>query len=114
MTYTLKDGSITIAIDGREIVLKVTVEAAVNISKKFGGIFQAAQKVAAMDYEAMFNLLEIGKGSPLTALETNSLFAQGANTLVDYCYNYIEMLQNGGKSPESEKKEVEKPIKGKS
>jgi hypothetical protein len=114
MTYKLTDGVITIATGGKEIKLVCNVAAAVAISKKFGGIYQALQKCAIMDYAAYMEIIECGVGRELTATETKALFEAGSEQLVEWCYTFIETLQNGGKArPSEEAKEVEKPAKGK-
>jgi hypothetical protein len=109
----LNQGEIVVALDGKELVLKPTLNAIRAISRTYKGTGGALEALRTMDFDAVVNMIRIGAN--LSELDARRLdervFAEmgrddaAFGELLVKLMRFVGMLQNGGKPPEDQPKD---------
>ena len=97
-------GNVTITLEGREFVLRPSLNACLVISRQAGGIRGAIDKVLAMDLDMIVRVIQLGLG-PQAARRFKDLpevvFRSGltdtSSGLMAHCIEYLGVLANGGR-----------------
>jgi hypothetical protein len=100
-------GDVPITLDGIEMVLKPTWQAAQTISRMNGGIMGAIDKVVKLDIETIVAIVQVGLGygmgkrAPPDLAERiwRSGLTDERGFMVERCVTYLRTLANGGKPP---------------
>ena len=100
-------GNVYIKLGGIEYTLKPSVYAAKTISRKFGGLNLAVDRVAKLDFEAICEVIFIGLGKQmlnprerqeLEELIFESGFSDDTGKLGELCVQYLVALMRGGRT----------------
>ncbi len=96
---TLNDDEVMIPLDGRDVVLKMTLKAITTLSRMHGGITGVTNAVIANNLDVMCHVIQLGLN--LSDREAKGLEAKvyrtGTVNLVVPLVRYVTGLANGGK-----------------
>lgn len=102
------DGNVPLKLDGgEEVILKPSWGAAQAISRQFGGIQGAVERVVRMDMDATVQVVLFGLGynigtkkAPADLAERiwKTGFTDGTGSVGEKTVQYLHILANGGKS----------------
>jgi hypothetical protein len=103
-------GDVPIVIDGDEYVLRPSLRAAQQISRKEGGIVGAINRVLQMDIDTVTQIVIVGIG--LTEIGAKKLnlherlwqagMTDDSGRICDLCVKYLRILANGGRLPKDQ------------
>jgi len=100
------EGNVILTLeDGEELILKPTWGAAQAISRNFGGIASAVERVVRMDFDVTMQVLMFGLGylnnkKPPPDLQERiwrSGFTDDTGAVAEKAVEYLHVLANGGK-----------------
>lgn len=106
----LTAGEYLIDLGSRKLILKPNIEAAIEISRSFGGLRAAVGKCLDFDFDTVIRVIEIGSGG-FGQKEAEKkkvrvlVFEVGLQELIPICIDYINCLSNGGKPLDKNKEE---------
>lgn len=95
-------GDIAVELDGKEMVLRPTLEACLAISKIAGGLNAAVQRCVALDIDTIVSIVIAGLGlNPNQAKKVPELvYKTGLIALSGPCIDFIHVVANGGRKIE--------------
>jgi hypothetical protein len=99
----LTASNVTITLDGEKVILKPTPRAALAISNQFEGLQGAVPRLASQDIAAASFVIAAGasiRGEAAKGL-SDRIFAAGISDLAPSLIEFIVILMNGGKRPDS-------------
>ena len=103
-------GDVAIWLDGKEIILKPTLDACIKISKMggAGGTNAVAQRLANLDFEMFCEVIGAALGvNPVQAKAIpKAVFEAGMVHLAGPLLTYIRVINNGGTLPDEEEGEA--------
>lgn len=99
----LTASNVTITLDGEKVILKPTPRAALAISNQFEGLQGAVPRLASQDIAAASFVIAAGAGIRGEAAKglNDRIFAAGISDLAPSLIEFIVILMNGGKRPDS-------------
>jgi hypothetical protein len=110
------DGDVVLKLDdGEELILKPSWGAAQIISRQYGGVSGAVERVARMDYDVSMQVIYYGLGFMGTKKPPQNLaeriwrtgFTDASGAVSEKVIKYLQILANGGKPlPEDEAKDA--------
>ena len=105
--YSPGAGDVPIEVGGATYVLRPTLEAALAISRQFGGIREAMSRVNSLDLDAVVSVIRAGMGTAearkiknLEAVIWGGGLLSGNGELILGCVNFLIYLANGGRPSE--------------
>lgn len=108
-TLTPGAGNIEVQLGEHRLVLRPTLNAALNISRMQGGIRGALDKVAAMDLDAIVSVIRLGIGAEESRRLKNLDELVFSNGLMDSqgevlgrCLEFLAVLARGGRPADDE------------
>ena len=96
---TLDEGFVKLALDGREYILKPTLDAAMTLSNIQGGLSGAAAAVSSQNLVAMTQVIQAGASLPdseFKAIQVR-IWKAGTAKIWPDVYHFIQNLQAGGR-----------------
>ncbi|MBP2303421.1 hypothetical protein [Azospirillum picis] len=99
----LTANNVTITLNGEKVVLKPTPRAALAISTNFEGLQGAVPRLASQDIAAASFVVAAGAGIRGEAAKglNEKIFAAGISDLAPSLIEFVVILMNGGKRPDS-------------
>ncbi|MBY6265573.1 hypothetical protein EI613_27165 [Azospirillum sp. 412522] len=99
----LTASNVTITLDGEKVILKPTPRAALAISNQFEGLQGAVPRLASQDIAAASFVVAAGAGIRGEAAKglNDRIFAAGISDLAPSLIEFVVILMNGGKRPDS-------------
>lgn len=95
-------GDVTITLDGKPVVLKCTLGAAMVVDQNVGGVIAAFRAVSGGNITAMGAIIAAGSGMD-EASAREAVFRTGVGDLIDGVTEFVGMLASGGRKPEPSK-----------
>ena len=102
-------GDVEVKIGNKKVVLKPTLKAAIHLSTRPGGLADIVQRCAALDFEAICDVIIVGGGLEVTETTKENIFRAGIMKMSIPCIEYINLLANGGR-PISDEKDEDAPL----
>lgn len=110
MANSIGLGDVPITIDGEEMVLRPSWQAAQSISRMSGGIMGAIEKVVKLDMETIIAIVQMGLGFGMGKRPPTDLAERIWRTgltdeggfVVERCVLYLRTLANGGRPPSAD------------
>lgn len=106
-------GEVELHLPGEALVLKPTLRAALEVSRRLNGFLEADRRLSALDLDAVITVISAGLGPDVKDVG-EKVFATGVNTLVVPAITFVGYLANGGKAFDSseETKKANPPVAG--
>lgn len=104
----LGGGNVTIRLDGEEVILKPSLQAAQTISRQAGGLAGAMQAVLKLDLDVVTTVVGLGLGYGGTKKPPQDLAEKiwrsgltdaSEGALASGCILFLRVLANGGQMP---------------
>ena len=95
----INEGEVAVTLDGEEVVLRSTFQAAKTISKGMGGYTEAIRRVAAADQTAYAAIIAAGARRKHDDALEEAVYKTGLGDLAGPLVEYLVLLQNGGRDP---------------
>jgi hypothetical protein len=97
----IRPGQVEITLSGfnRPLILKPSIEAALAVSRKYGGIREAADRVERFDVEAIIAVIAAGAGLAENGMKKlpGAVFETGIMALGVPVTRFLVALANGGR-----------------
>lgn len=97
-------GDISIELDGKEMLLRPSLQACMAISSIAGGLNAAVNRCIALDFDTICSIVSAGLGLNPTQAKTvpEAVYRQGLISLSGPCIEFIHVIGNGGKPVEDD------------
>ena len=92
---------INLELNEKKYPLVASYQACRDISREFGGLRPALERVAQMDMTAAAFIIQVGSSAKLSEVESD-LFANGLLTVGEQLARYLDLLANGGRASKKE------------
>lgn len=104
-------GDVPIVLDGKEMLLKPSLQACMDISRLAGGGQAAIQRCLALEFDTICAVISAGLGlNPVQAKKLPAaVYATGTISLHGACIDFIHIVNNGGRPPDPTEDEQEQP-----
>lgn len=103
-------GDVELELGGETITLRPSLNAAMKLSTRAGGISGLVQKCLNLDIEAISDVIIIGGGIKVQPDTKEKIFMQGLLDLSAPCIKYLNNLANGGKPLRSGEESEDDPL----
>lgn len=105
-SYAPGSGNVEIILDGREYVLRPSLDAALTLSRQSGGIRAAIAKVVDLDLDTIVSVIRLGIGreeakriKDLDRLIWESGLLDNQGELILRCVDFLSNIARGGRAP---------------
>lgn len=101
MASKFDQGEVSISLNGEIVVLKPSINAWRSISRQYGGMIPASQKLQSFDIDAMVFVIQTGaqlSGDAARNLDRR-VYENGIAELLRPLIEYLNLLGNGGRPP---------------
>lgn len=95
MADSLDDGAVAVTLAGRERRLVPTLAAAKAISRRFGDLNKASERVISRDFGAAVAIVRAGLADE--NFPEDEVWRAGLTRLMPVLVEYVEVLANGGR-----------------
>jgi hypothetical protein len=95
-------GDVPIIIDGKEHLMRPSLEACMAISKLAGGANRVIERCYALDFEMLVDVIAIGTGYTSgreRKLIAEGVYKQGTISVAADCVLFVRIVNNGGHPP---------------
>ena len=92
-------GDVRIELDGKELVLRSSLEACIKISGLAGGMHAAIQRCAALNFETIAEIIGVGLGANPNQMKQvrEGVYRTGLIALHGKCIDFVHIVANGGR-----------------